>query len=135
MIAARGALDSHDHGDLDAGVADRRDIQLPAYPWRVPRRNRRSDEGHDPSLEEERARRGVERVHASPDGTWLVRPITADGATKAYRCPGCDHEIAAGVAHVVAWPADERGDVADRRHWHTGCWSGRSRRGPTRRAG
>jgi hypothetical protein len=98
----------------------------------VPRRNRRSADGHDPVLEEERVRRGAQRVQASSDGTWLVRLITADGATKAYRCPGCDHEIAVGVAHVVAWPADERGDVADRRHWHTGCWNARSRRSALR---
>jgi hypothetical protein len=32
---------------------------------------------------------------------------------------------------VVAWPVDERGDERDRRHWHTGCWRARDRRGPT----
>ena len=74
----------------------------------MPRKNRRSDEPG--ALDEESARRGVERVQASPDGEWLVRHITADGATKTYRCPGCDHEIAPGMPHVVAWPADERGD-------------------------
>ena len=39
-------------------------------------------------------------------------------------------EIRPGIAHIVAWPADERGDESDRRHWHTGCWRARDRRGP-----
>jgi hypothetical protein len=84
-------------------------------------------------LDEERARRGVQRVRSSADGQWYIRHITADGAIKAYRCPGCDLEIAAGVPHLVAWPADERGDLSDRRHWHTGCWQARDRRGPVPR--
>jgi hypothetical protein len=40
-------------------------------------------------------------------------------------------EIRPGVAHVVAWPVDGRGDETDRRHWHTGCWRARDRRAPT----
>jgi hypothetical protein len=68
----------------------------------------------------------------SADGQWSVRHISTAGAVKTYRCPGCDHEIGAGVAHVVVWPADERGDLADRRHWHTSCWSARDRRPPRR---
>jgi hypothetical protein len=76
-------------------------------------------------LDEERARRGAQRVDSSPDGAWLVRHITVAGAVKSYRCPGCDHEIRPGVPHLVAWPADERGDAGDRRHWHTGCWTAR----------
>jgi hypothetical protein len=39
-------------------------------------------------------------------------------------------EIRPGVAHVVAWPIDGRGDETDRRHWHTGCWKARDRRAP-----
>jgi hypothetical protein len=74
--------------------------------------------------------RGIGRVQAHPDGDWLVRDVTGAGAAKTYRCPGCDHEIRPGVAHVVAWPADERGDMSDRRHWHTGCWRARDRRAP-----
>lgn len=66
-------------------------------------------------------------------GDWVVRHIAGAQATKVYRCPGCDHEILPGVAHVVAWPAAEHGSVADRRHWHTACWSARGRRGPTTR--
>ena len=58
----------------------------------------------------------------------------ASRATKIYRCPGCDHEIVTGTAHLVVWPAD-MGDSAadDRRHWHTPCWTHRATRGPTRR--
>ncbi len=74
-------------------------------------------------------RRGVERVQAQPDGDWLVRNVPA--GDKTYRCPGCDQEIRPGSGHVVAWPADERGDPTDRRHWHTACWAARDRRGPT----
>lgn len=96
----------------------------------MPRKNNRKD--NDTGLDEEKARRGVERIVSTPDGQWLVRNITVTGAVKTYRCPGCDHEIGAGVAHVVAWPADERGDLADRRHWHTACWNARDRRRPRR---
>nr|WP_069853385.1 hypothetical protein [Actinoalloteichus hymeniacidonis] len=67
----------------------------------------------------------------TPDGDWLVRTVPGAHAAKAYRCPGCDHEINAGIAHVVAWPDEDHGGVEDRRHWHTGCWNARGRRGPT----
>ena len=30
----------------------------------------------------------------------------------------------------LARPIDHRGDESDRRHWHTGCWRARDRRGP-----
>ena len=59
---------------------------------------------------------------------WVVRAITGAAAVKAYRCPGCDHEVPVGVAHVVAWP---EGAPQDRRHWHSPCWAARHRR-PTR---
>lgn len=75
-------------------------------------------------------RHGVEAVQTFNDGEWLVRAVPGSSATKAYRCPGCDQEIRAGVPHVVAWPADGRGDATDRRHWHTGCWRARDRRRP-----
>jgi hypothetical protein len=80
-------------------------------------------------LDLERARRGVESVEAWTDGEWQVRTVPA--GSKEYRCPGCDQAISPGVAHVVAWPADGRGDLTDRRHWHTGCWRARDRRNPT----
>ena len=87
-----------------------------------PRRNHvRRDTAPEP-LDLERVHRGVQSVQASSDGDWAVRTVPADAAVKVYRCPGCDQEVAVGVAHVVAWPADGRGDLTDRRHWHTGCW-------------
>ncbi|MCC9185891.1 hypothetical protein [Mycolicibacterium mageritense] len=75
------------------------------------------------------------RIETGPDGyEYEVRTVTAARAVKTYRCPGCDHEIRSGTAHVVAWPAD-MGEAAvdDRRHWHTPCWANRANRGPTRR--
>jgi hypothetical protein len=98
----------------------------------MPRKHHRRPE-ETGVVDEERVRRGVERVQVSADGSWLVRHITTDGATKVYRCPGCDQEIGVGVAHIVAWPNDERGDLNDRRHWHTGCWKARATRAPTLR--
>ncbi|MFW6090895.1 MAG: hypothetical protein ACODAF_03420 [Actinomycetota bacterium] len=72
----------------------------------------------------------VEQVEQWPDGAWAVRPVTGSAATKAYRCPGCDQLIRPATPHVVAWPADDGGSggVAERRHWHTGCWQARGRR-------
>ncbi|WP_280417017.1 ATP/GTP-binding protein [Nocardia carnea] len=72
------------------------------------------------------------RTEAGPDGDeYVVRTVPGARAVKRYRCPGCDHEVMPGVAHVVAWPAG--GGEADRRHWHRGCWNGRRTRGITRR--
>ena len=71
-------------------------------------------------------------VDTAEDG-WIVRHLAGSATGKTYRCPGCDQEIRAGVAHVVAWP--EAGAWAgqaspdDRRHWHTPCWKARARRG------
>jgi hypothetical protein len=87
-----------------------------------PRRNHVRRDAPPEPLDLERVRRGVESVQASGDGDWMVRTVPASAAQKDYRCPGCDQTISAGVAHVVAWPADGRGDLTDRRHWHTGCW-------------
>lgn len=81
-------------------------------------------------MDPERARRGVDAVQSWLDGDWRVRHVTGSAAVKTYRCPGCDHEIRPGVPHLVAWPADGRGDETDRRHWHTGCWRARDRRTP-----
>lgn len=103
----------------------------------MPRKNNRRDEPTE--LDPERVRRGAAWVVRGPDGAWSVRTVTAAGALKVYRCPGCDHEIAVGVPHVVVWPADEgsmpyggRGfggsGVEERRHWHTACWNSRTRR-------
>ncbi|MGX9792957.1 hypothetical protein [Mycobacterium sp. MMS18-G62] len=75
------------------------------------------------------------RIETGPDGyDYEVRPIAAARATKIYRCPGCDHEIRSGTAHLVVWPADLGESAAeDRRHWHTPCWTNRANRGPTRK--
>ena len=63
------------------------------------------------------------------DGRWIVRSVPGTAATKPYRCPGCDHPVAPGTPHVVAWPsAPEVGldrAVDARRHWHTSCWERR----------
>ncbi len=77
----------------------------------------------------------LRRVETGPDGyEYEVVPIAGARAVKTYRCPGCDHEIRSGTAHVVVWPADspETG-VEDRRHWHTPCWANRANRSPTRK--
>ena len=96
-----------------------------------PRRNRRAVEGTP--IDDEQARRGVQAVQQWADGEWLVRTIPGGASVKVYRCPGCDQEVREGVPHVVVWPVDGRGDETDRRHWHTGCWGARGRRGPTSR--
>ena len=54
-----------------------------------------------------RAGGGPEAVEEHPDGDWVVRPRHRVGATKAYRCPGCDQEIRPGDA--------ARGGLAGRR--------------------
>jgi hypothetical protein len=76
----------------------------------------------------------LRRIEPGPvyDEDYVVRTVPGSRAAKTYRCPGCDHEIRPGVAHIVAWPIDTPG-AEDRRHWHTGCWNGRATRGLTRR--
>ena len=76
------------------------------------------------------------------DDGWVVRRVTGSASTRAYRGPGCDHEIRPATPHVVAWPDLGGGDdpgtggsgedpgLADRRHWHSACWNARRRRGP-----
>ena len=75
------------------------------------------------------------RVERGPDGyDYQVRQIAGARAVKTYRCPGCDHEIRSGTAHVVVWQVDMgESAVQDRRHWHTPCWENRATRGPTRK--
>ncbi|OBI88168.1 hypothetical protein [Mycobacterium asiaticum] len=76
----------------------------------------------------------LRRVETGPDGyEYEVRPVAAARAVKTYRCPGCDHEIRSGVAHLVVWRAESPGSIDDRRHWHTPCWTNRANRGPTRK--
>jgi len=99
----------------------------------VPRRNR--DRRANRAAEPAKGLGGVgwQETESGPDGEWVVRKVAGTMTTKQYRCPGCDHEIRPGTPHVVVWPADELGSVADRRHWHQGCWDARGRRHRTRR--
>ncbi len=64
---------------------------------------------------------------STPEG-WEVRKVTGSAAVRAYRCPGCDHEIRPGTPHVVVWSSGDD-EASDRRHWHTACWNARGRRG------
>lgn len=61
-----------------------------------------------------------------PGEDWTAKAVPGYAATKAYRCPGCDHEIPLRQPHIVAWPADA---IDDRRHWHTACWRRATARG------
>ena len=72
---------------------------------------------------------GLQRTEEWSDGDWVVRLVPGVAATKAYRCPGCDQEIPAGIPHVVAWPALTPG-LEMRRHWHRACWQRRLHRRP-----
>jgi hypothetical protein len=58
-----------------------------------------------------------------------LRRIQPYAATKVYRCPGCNQEIATGVGHVVIVPFR---NPDDRRHWHRACWQQRASRRPHR---
>ncbi|MFE4501491.1 ATP/GTP-binding protein [Rhodococcus sp. NPDC056743] len=102
----------------------------------MPKQSRRTDSRRGPASDEPRGvlfGGAVVREEPGPGGElYMVRPIPGANATKFYRCPGCDHDIRPSVAHVVTWPS-EPGGAAERRHWHTGCWSGRGTRGLTRR--
>ena len=63
------------------------------------------------------------------DGQWMVRQMRPENAAKQYRCPGCEGVIAAGVAHIVAWPVEpaigSTSALDERRHWHPACWNRR----------
>lgn len=58
-------------------------------------------------------------------GELEVRFIQPYQATKSYICPHCNRDIPSGTGHWVVVPVDAP-DM--RRHWHRGCWDGRSRR-------
>jgi len=70
-------------------------------------------------------------VGADPalNGPVEVRLIHPFQATKAYLCPGCQQEVAAGTGHLVVVPTL---DPDLRRHWHRPCWERRERRRPGR---
>ncbi|TMK32362.1 MAG: hypothetical protein E6G55_01810 [Actinobacteria bacterium] len=83
----------------------------------MPRKNRRAPEPVEAA-----------RVPQSAGPTWALAPgfdVRRVSSDKPYRCPGCDHEIRAGVWHLVVVPQDQRDE---RRHWHTECWRSELRR-------
>ena len=86
------------------------------------------------SRREHRCRRRVASRRGPTDTTTRFGRSPASRATKTYRCPGCDHEIRPGTAHLVVWQTDlGEQAVEDRRHWHTPCWQHRATRSPTRK--
>jgi hypothetical protein len=87
-------------------------------PDRVKRARKRAEAGED-------ERSFAPDVTLSAPAGWIVKLITEGRAVKQYRCPGCDHEINPGTAHVVAWRID---DEQGRRHWHRGCWGSARKR-------
>jgi hypothetical protein len=84
----------------------------------MPRRHRRAP---DPVVTPVRMPGFVAPAWAQADGA-TVRAVTGD---KAYTCPGCNHQVRAGVAHLVVVESE---DVEGRRHWHTECWRRELRR-------
>lgn len=103
-----------------------------ARPVRSGRAGRRGRSGERPDAAP--VAPGVRRTEEYRGAVWVVSPVTGSRAAKPYRCPGCDQEIPPAVPHVVVWPFDGPvglvAGVAERRHWHTPCWSARDRRGP-----
>ncbi|MGH2689127.1 MAG: hypothetical protein ACRDKW_10025, partial [Actinomycetota bacterium] len=95
-------------------------------PGMARRRRRGARHGTDPRSSDDQARDPL------PPPLWIdapegvtVRPVQPHQAVKAYRCPGCDHEIRPGTGHVVVVP-DEGPQL--RRHWHSSCWQQHLRR-------
>lgn len=94
----------------------------------MPRANRRRRD--DAPLDLGRVSGGIPSRQQYAGGDWFVRSVTGAGASRAYRCPGCQQEVSVGLPHVVVWPADGVGGVESRRHWHSGCWTNRHTRPP-----
>ena len=96
-------------------------------PWQQDSSDSQSGQEFDLSLG---AFGGVRHSEVGPDGRdYQVQRVR--GSSKVYQCPGCNHPIAAGQPHVVAWPEDSLlgwdSGVEARRHWHSGCWDRRLR--------
>ncbi|MGI8425777.1 MAG: ATP/GTP-binding protein [Actinomycetota bacterium] len=92
----------------------------------MPRRNRREPAAaRGPKKEEPPSLAEIAAKITGPSGAkrdgFTVQPSTA--ANKRYRCPYCEGSIEPGTMHMVAYPT---GSLADRRHYHTGCWSKQS---------
>jgi hypothetical protein len=85
----------------------------------MPRRNRRAP---DPEVAAPLRRPTFVAPEWARADDASVRAVTGD---KAYRCPGCQHTIRAGVQHLVIVESE---DVEGRRHWHTECWRRELRR-------
>jgi len=94
----------------------------------MPRANRRRRD--DAPLDLGRLAGAVTTQERYAGRLWSVRRLTGATSERAYRCPGCEQDIAPGTPHVVVWPADGAGGVTDRRHWHGPCWTARERRHP-----
>lgn len=87
----------------------------------MPRRNRRNPEYFQPPGT-------AVPLNRTDAPTWAQAPgfdVRNVGGQKTYRCPGCDHEVRAGIWHLVVVPV---ADVDERRHWHTECWRRELRR-------
>jgi len=79
-----------------------------------------------PEFDVDRARGGGARPEMGPGGEeYLV--ATPRLTDKTYVCPSCGRDIPPNTAHLVAWAADglfgADAAAADRRHWHTHCWT------------
>lgn len=120
------------NGTMPRSNRPRRPTSGKAGPGRAPGKPGRLDGGEVPELDLERARSGFTRRESAPDGEWMVRPMTAKRAEKAYICPGCSTAVLPGIAHLVVWQDDHlfgpAAGLAERRHWHTNCWTSRSYR-------
>ncbi|MEX1263380.1 MAG: hypothetical protein WEE66_05505 [Actinomycetota bacterium] len=87
----------------------------------MPRKNRRNPEYFQ-------APEAAAPLSRSDAPIWAQVPgfdVRNVGGQKPYRCPGCDHEVRAGIWHLVVVPTD---DADARRHWHTECWRSELRR-------
>lgn len=55
---------------------------------------------------------------------WIMQRLSS--SEKVYLCPWCNQQISIGSPQVVAWPAEtimgSEAGLAERRHWHAGCW-------------
>ncbi len=72
---------------------------------------------------------GVEEVEFAGQ-LWSVRRVRGNDSGRTYRCPGCQQEVSAAVAHTVVWPSETMQGLENRRHWHTPCWEARETRRP-----
>jgi hypothetical protein len=88
------------------------------------RRSRRRNKwlAEHPELDIERALGGSYTEQRWGE-TWQVRRVHG---TKEYICPGCNQAITANTDHLVAFATGSLfgadAALAERRHWHVGCW-------------